>query len=418
MNHLKKDIVINLGFTLLKTFVLFYSIHLAESLLLPSALGLVLLFRRQSGVWASLLNFGQSQNILKYNQSVETEARYFSSLVISLYAIVIYLVFSIIFSSSGSLVLFDSEQPIIYQCFAVYVVGVICNFIACSSWLSEHKYILANLTELFSIGITFIVSLVIFPNDLIMILVVNALGAMIISLLSLTFYLFLYKHKVKEKFQQTWFNLSIIKTNLKFGLPRGFASFLDGSVFLVGPWLLASNKKEAGYLIIALTLLKAIQVLLMPISQVLALRVVKNSSQGNSEEIKLLKLLIASLVLSIVGVILYELVKTPLLQLWLPNSAQPVVYYLDQFIDFLPALVLFYLLRNYVDLKFTIPFNLIFFIILLSFFFISYYIQIAQGTHLNQVVISSLQYAFGLFFVYSVAFLFQLISICNGQNKT
>ena len=408
---MNRDIVVNVGFTALKSLVLFYSISLASKELIPAILGIVLLFRRQAAVWGSCLLLGQSQTILKFNHDTEDNSLYYVALIVCTFLIAFLIIPSNLFAENLTFYFFESNEQKIYHYFSLYLVAVMINYIAYSSWMSEQKFIHANLTELFSLGLVFVFSIFLFSDSVEKMLLFNAVTASMISFMSLAFYVKQFKKNFTKELWITLFNIkSYLVVSLKFGVPRGISSFLDGAIYLVGPWILAGNKDISAALIIGLTFIKMLQVMMMPVSQVISLRIQKVTGDKFGEEIKILQMAALSIVISLFSIIFYSLFKVTILELWLGGGFDHVMQIIDDFLFIIPGLTIFYLLRNYVDLNYNFPYTLISFIAWFFIFFLVYKININWlNSEAEVAVTQAMQFAFCIFYLYSFLILLPIL---------
>ena len=65
-SSVRTQVVINVGFTVIKAVSLLMSIWIADLYLTASTMGLLLLFRRQGALWGNLLQLGFSQSLQKF----------------------------------------------------------------------------------------------------------------------------------------------------------------------------------------------------------------------------------------------------------------------------------------------------------------------------------------------------------------
>lgn len=399
----------------MKTLVFVYSIYLASLYLEPALLGMVLLFRRQGGVWASALNLGLSQSILKYRSSASEEQGngeyYTASIDICLLVSCVFLVASSLFLDSMSKELFSTSDSEIAFYFSIYVVGIMFNYLAYSSWLSILKFPIANSVELFSLGFTFIVAIVIFRVTGSEILFWKILSISCITI-SVSFLLLFI---VRENPSYFLFSLKRFKNIasklvvLKFGLPRGLSAFLDGVLYTIGPWLLLNDKKETGFMILSLSIIKLLQTAITPVAQVISLRVINSDKGILGEQRRLLLILSISILMAFSGIAFYLLFKNEILGLWLGDNAVFVMFYLDELIYFMPALAGFYLFRNYVDLHYRFPYTTVFLIVWFIVFYLSYESLTLDALTDKELVLTSMKNSMYVFYIYLSSCSFYLI---------
>jgi hypothetical protein len=416
MNSFKSQSIENVFFTLIKAMVFLYAISLASEYLPVTLLGLSLLFRRQGGMFAGALGLGLTQSILKYSTSREgRDEEYLACFDISVLVIFMVSLVGYFYGDIFSELLFKNKDVSLGFYFTIYTIGLIVNFLAYSSWLTIMNFRIANLVELLSVGVTFIVAIVVYNNTKSghFFWMILSFGCLFIS--SIFLFIFMSIEKIHPfKFVKNRFYDGKMKVKvLMFGIPRGISAFLEGGIYVIGPWFLVSEPEEAGYLIIALSVLKLLQTAITPISQIISLRVLKTIAEKNQPEQKrLLSLLMYTSVISFVGVMMYPLLKVSILTFWLGSNAENVLYYLNELIYIMPALAAFYLLRNFIDLYFSLPITSIYFIIWFSIFFVCYFTTSLLGFEKNEIILTSVVFAMSSLYIYVIIFFCYLIK--NG----
>jgi hypothetical protein len=379
----RQQIVTNLVFTLIKSASLLLSIRLADALLSAQILGLILLFRRQGALWSNLAQLGLSQVLLKYYVGSDDPAyryalwRRASAWVTA--SMLLCILAAVIFSEPLHRWLFPTAPPIITLFFGIYVAGLALGFVAGSSWLAEFRFTAYNLTDWLHGSLLFIICILLFSNSHLPILIgALAISTVLISAVSL------------RRFAQRFYPASVamhgqwqLSTSEKhYGITRALTAYMDIATMVIGPWLLRHQPEQAAQLIIAYTVLRMSQTLILPIAQVLALRANSNQYHRHTEQQRITKLCILVFFIAWLSVACYYWIGAWLIQWWVPNIAIGVVKILDQLMPYMPALCVFYSLRNHIDLQSRFPWNLTIFSsgILLFFVFLFFQQEITLST--------------------------------------
>ena len=400
---LRTQVVVNVGFTVIKGVSLILSIWVADLYLTASTMGLLLLFRRQGALWGNLLQLGFSQSLQKfYTASADSGKRQILWGTRNhwvLCASAAPLLFTLIFPGQLNNFLFGSIDVFPAWAFGLYVGGVSLGFMACSSWMAEFRFGYANVVDWLNSSLIFILSILLlgkFSSEYIPVFLASAtLFASCVSLL-------IFKWRYIPDVSLFKNSCRLEKTVVGFGITRSFSSFLDMGLLVVGPWMLKDLPQQAGYLLITYNVLRLAQTMIMPVAQVLALR--SNSCCHNHKEEAqgVLKLAGVSVVSAGFVVGAYYLFGKATLAIWLPNSASDVALILDRLIPFVPAFCLFYSLRNYIDLKYLFPWNLLILAVAILGLVVTVYIFPAQD--ISAIIIGS-QVMLSVLLLSSISFL-------------
>ena len=402
-SSVRTQVVINVGFTVIKAVSLLMSIWIADLYLTASTMGLLLLFRRQGALWGNLLQLGFSQSLQKfYTMNADAVKRQSLWGVLNRWVIsasVTALITSIIFSSQLSELLFGSSIVVLACAFGLYIGGLSLGFMACSSWMAEFRFIHANIIDWLNGSLIFIVCVLLFgqtySEHIPVMLAMLTLFASCVSLL-----IFGSRYASNISFFERSYKLD--KTIVRFGVTRGISSFLDMGILVVGPWILRDNSQQAGYLLISYNVLRLAQIMIMPVAQVLALRSNSYRHNHDQEARSVLRLAALSVVGASIAVGAYYLFGESALSLWLPNSANEVALILDRLIVFVPAFCLFYSLRNYIELNYLFPCNMVILSAAILGFIGGYYSSPVQGL---DAAITGSQVMLGVFFSHHFAHL-------------
>ncbi len=267
------DYVISFVFSLIKPVGVLWMIQLAEHSLTPVILGVFLFSRRLSNSGAALVQLGTSQTLMKYvaaNNSHITEKR--SYVIFALLLFLIIFIISVVFtyfmdSSLDNIFYPDTNVPEAFSLWTIILLfAYVINFISISLLIAERHIFTFNLFQLLSnSGLLIAYFLFIGTSfDLLSLMKFQALTIFSLSVLAL-FYFFYKTRKASWPNKKKWRNIR--KNFLHYGIPRGFISFLDMALFFIGPWLLRNDMAQAGYLIIALSVIKLTQALVLPVGQ-------------------------------------------------------------------------------------------------------------------------------------------------------
>lgn len=384
----RSQIFVNLGFMLMKSFFLLLSIRLADQLLAAGTMGLLLLFRRQGALWANFLQFGFSQSLQKfYISNPDSVARSNMWAVLTKWMVIAGMaavLVSWLLGAQLSEALFGEPDQTLALAFGIYTAGLALGFIACSSWIAEFRLVHSNIIDWLNGSLLFVLCILAGSHlsgvDFSLLLAVLTLVASGLSL-----FLFMRRHKSEHSFlKNKW---KIERTVIQYSMTRGMSAFVDMGTLVVGPWLLREKPEQAGFLIISYTVLRLAQTLIMPLAQVVALRANSYRHDQRQEERRVVWLGLISFACGWLAVAAYYIVGNFFLALWLPNSYVQVVLILNELIIFTPALCLFYSLRNYIELRYLLPWNLIVLTLALAGMLLGYYFSSCGG--LTAVVLGS-----------------------------
>lgn len=400
-DSIRKQVIVNLGFTLLKSVFVLLSFRLADMMLSAHMMGMVLLFRRQGALWSNLAQLGFSQVLLKFYVSSDSQKdkRVLWTVLLRWLAVImlVILCLCVIFAPYINPWLFPDSSPSVTSALGLYVIAMAFGFLANSSWLSEFRFVEANLIDWLHGSLLFVICLII-GNELDMVRFSWLLGGLSLaaSLLSLWFFA-RWKGYQSELVNSDWF---LGKNERNYGFSRALTAYADMATMVVGPWFLRETPVEAAQLIAAYTVLRIAQTLVLPVAQVLALRANSHFYEKSREEHRILLLNLVVFIFSWIGVAFYYIIGGEVISIWLPNLSAGVIKILDELIPFMPAVCMFYGLRNHIDLKFHQPWNLI---VLVCCILVFPNVALSIGDNMDAMVAAT-KYMCIIFYLYSIVF--------------
>ena len=393
-DSVQKQVAINLGFTLLKSIFILLSFRLADIMLSAHMMGLVLLFRRQGALWSNLVQLGFSQVLLKFYVSSDSRANrseLWGTLLRWLVAVLcIVCVACVLFAPQINPWLFPTAPPAVTAAFGLYTAGLALGFMANSSWLSEFKFIEANLIDWLHGSLLLVVCLIL-GSQLELSLFSWLLAGLTVSASIISLFFFVQRTGYQYKPVVGSWNLE--KRVRHYGCSRALTAYADMATLVIGPWFLRNDPSKAAQLIAAYTVLRIAQTLVLPIAQVLALRANSHLYKSDREERRILLLTVIVFLFAWIGVGVYYQIGDLFVSVWLPNSSVGVVKILDELMPFMPGICMFYALRNHVDLQFSFPWNLLTLTFSLLVFIV---LTLNVGNGFESVLLASK----GMFFVF------------------
>jgi len=360
----KYQVAINSVFAAIKAVSLLVTISMAEALLGTYVTGVVLLFRKQGAVWANIVQFGLSQTLVRYYlalQSPVERSRLWWDLVLLVLALCLAgVMLCAMFSEQVSSALLGQANGRLAIAFGIYISGIAIGYMAHSSWSAEFNFVRSNLLDWLNGSLLLIICISLFAqwnaDSFVLILGASTLFSSLIFLLW-----FSRKNVGHLGFSQVGGSLS--REHLSFGASRALMAAAESGAFLYGPWLLRETPTQAGQLIIAISLLKMVPALVLPISKVLALRTNTYKFDRISEDQRIMRLTLTSVLLCLIFVTLYRHLGEEAIALWVPASSDAVSTILNQLIMFIPGLCIFYFTKPIIDIRYKFPFSLAVFIL-------------------------------------------------------
>jgi hypothetical protein len=271
---LKQDVVVNLVFAVIKVVALMWAIRIAGMVFLPAILGLFLLARRLSSTGAHLFQLGMSQTLLRYvSMSVEDAGlkRSYVLLAVLVWLVLIAVFTPVFYGFRGPLANWffpntEGNEAVAFWTGMLLLTTVI-HFVTHSILVAELRMVSANVIALMNISGFLLLALLWRGEDAtpVGILQFQALAMAALSLGVVVAYL-IELRGAPWLDRRIWGTVS--RVFIYYGLPRGAITFLDMGTLSIGPWLLRTEVDEAGFLIIALTLVQAIQTAIKPVVEV------------------------------------------------------------------------------------------------------------------------------------------------------
>lgn len=294
---LKKDLIVNLTLTAVRVVGLLWMIRLGGAVMVPAAFGMFLLARRVGNTGGCFFQMGVSQYILRF-LSMNQENAAEKSRVIWLCLFYIVLVFTLVLP-----VILILDEPLGKVFFgeltnqgslsiwtgALMLVSVV-HYVAYSALIAERKMVLGNLVEFVNTGGILLVYFLWAGSSSTPLgaIRLQALVMMAVAVIVTVVYLGTLgegARVLRVTRREEW--TERIQTLVRFGPARGLVTFLDMSILMIGPWLLRSSPEQAGFLIVALTLVRIVQAGIMPMTQVASVitaRFVGSDDQASIQE--------------------------------------------------------------------------------------------------------------------------------------
>lgn len=390
--HALKDYFWNILFSCLIIFGAFFVVRIAGNVYPAHLLGLFLLTRYIATAGSNFFQFGISQTLVRYlslyNDNPVNKKR-FLLVAIALWFIGTILLFPLVWYFSSDLELFlfpaHAKNGSYALCLFFIISSMIGQYIVSSSLMADRQFILSNICQFLG-GNGFIILLLLlygqayFPITL---FYVQSIITYVMTLIGLS-YLYV-KYSALSSITDTEADLNtnilsytgILKNFFHYGVPQGMVAFLDTVIISIGPWILRGNPTDAGYLIIALTLLRAIQAGFAPLTQVTGVLTGHAINKNQQDQISnvipnILKLvLISSLFLTI---FLFH-GSYVLLVAWLNNKELALA--VNPFLNFAILAIIpcniYYGLKDIIAARWHKPYNLISLMLGLTSFFVVYF---------------------------------------------
>ncbi len=365
---LKQDVLVNVAGGLLLTLALMWSVRLAGHALAPVALGLFLIAQRLSGVGANLVQLGMSQTLYRYvplNASSRSLKQNYIAFSVAVWAIEVVLLVPPAFLLRGLLARWFFPGSAGNEALAFWIVplvlSIMLHFIANPTLLSEREVVSAKLVEIFNLGGNLILYLMLVdgratPAEAVAFQTLST-AALCVPILAIA---------LGRRRRDPWPDLKLWRQVggdfVKYGLPRGVITSLDVGIWAIGPWLLRDKPDEAAYLIVALTMVRAMQMFITPITKLASVVTAQLLGVGDESSIREGVRLVFGMTLY--GPLLAMAVIVPwqreLLNLWLKNPglvAGVSRYFLIVCWGTVP-LTVFHAVRGIIEVRWVRPLNL------------------------------------------------------------
>lgn len=382
----------------LKGVFLLAIIALAQDRFSVSALASFLLIRRVAATLGNLFQMGASQTLMRYLAiNVLDKKKQFEFLYVAFrFWLTLALIVSttnILFGPYLSPILFPySINPRHLLSITLYLsFAMVTGFFAYSILAAKKNIIIANLVEfLNAAGFLFLLMLV--TSDTASYQSLIKYYSSITLLLGIAVFVCIgkeFKSEIAVGYQKA---NDVTNAYITYGVPRGISSFFELSLFLIGPWLLRDNENILGQLLVAMTLLRVIQIALGPIAQYSLVKTSKRYGLDEEEAIKhSLKLLFGSIVyFATVVLSVVPFCSKDFLTLWLGESEFSLATsgILNSLVLSLPALGMFYGLKGVVEARWVKPYILIILSVSVAFQFLAYFAFCSFLTEAESVLVA------------------------------
>ncbi len=367
----------------LKGVFLLAIIALAQDRFSVSALASFLLIRRVAATLGNLFQMGASQTLMRYlaiNVSDKKKQFEFLYVAFKFWLTLAFIVSTtnIFFGAYLSSVLFPhSINPRQLLSVTLYLsFAMVTGFFAYSILAATRNIIIANLVEFLNAA-CFLFLLMWATSDTASYQSVLNYYSTLTLLLGIAVFVYISKEFESEITVGCQKTSDVTNAYVTYGVPRGVSSFFELSLFLIGPWLLRDNENILSQVLIAMTLLRVIQIALGPIAQYSLVKTSKRYGLDEEEAIKhSVKLLFGSIVyFATVVLSVVPFCSKDFLTLWLGesefSSATSVI--LNSLVLSLPALGMFYGLKGVVEARWVKPYILIILSVSVGFHFLAYF---------------------------------------------
>lgn len=350
------------------TLAMMVAIRAADHVLSAAALGLLMLSRRFSSTGSNLVQLGTSQTLLRYvgihAEEPATKRRYVAFAAWTWIALLaLCLPATIVLRDPLARWWFpDTDADGAMAVWSVLLMfSIMAIYIAHSLLLAEQRLVSAGLVAGMENG-GFMLGLLLLLGDQstpLNLVAYQAVGAMVLSAGVVSWYC-LRPGGGRGGGAASW--RDICSDFVTYGLPRGIITGLDMSVLVIGPWLLRSDPRDAGNLLLALTLLRIVQSLVGPVTKLTSALTARFVGSGDERSIEYAVRLLFGVAL--VGSVLFMAVLVPwrrlLIGTWLAKADTiegTWVHFSVLCWGVLP-LTVFYALRGVIEVRWKTPYNL------------------------------------------------------------
>lgn len=245
---------------------------------------------------------------------------------------------------------------------SVIVVGLTLHYFASSLLFAQRRIVAANVLQLANGGGWLLAALWVLGSGADALRLLKLQGIASTALAALVILIVLAQF-ARGSVAVRWRDMpDAFREYASYGLPRAISPFGEMMIFLVGPWLLRGNMSEAGFLLIAFSLVRMIQALIQPASNVIGVVSAGLSGCGDDATLQRGMRLLTGL-LGATGLAAAVLVipwLEPLLRVWLrdPMVVAGVLPYARVLVLTIPAFVLFQGLKEPIEMLWHAPRNL------------------------------------------------------------
>jgi len=363
------ELIINIGFAVIKLAALVYVIRLAAAAFPPEALGVFLLARRLASTVANLMQLGSSQTLLRYLPMATSAGarRRYVMVACALWISVGTLVLAALLPARSMVAAWAfpglAGGPELAAWAAVLAVVTVLEFVVCTSFLAERRLVPANTLEVMSVSGFLLLGLMwpigaLTPTSL---LRFQSLAVLLLCIAAGVAWLRLSRRQdLEPDAPPAWAQTA--RTFVAYGLPRGAITGLDVAIITIGPWLLRTQPAQAGYLLVALMIVQVIQAALGPITQIASILAANFVGRGEmarlKEEVQLL--LGGTLYAATLALAVLVPWSAHLFAFWLrdPELIAGVQYYFAWLAWGILPIALFHALRGIIEMRWFAPWNL------------------------------------------------------------
>jgi O-antigen/teichoic acid export membrane protein len=360
-----RDSVVNIAFGVAKALLVLVLIRVAGVYLSAAALGIFLLSRRFSFTVANLAQLGMSQTLLRFipmSRDEDEKERWTQFALVVLVALAAILLPSM-YLLRHSLARFffgDSGVSAAATLWTVLViVAAVAHYYAISALFARHRIVASNTVELASNALPLIVLLLMSKEgttvEQLLRMQAIALGALAILVLGVL--------AARGRWLLTTRDFGTMTRILAtYGLTRALIPFLEMLILSIGPWLIRSRTVEAGYLVIALSLVQLIQIVTTPLSQVSS--IVGARLTAHEEEDRIGAGIRALIGCAMYAAILIVAVAMPwadvAIRVWLkePDLSAGVTRAFVAILAAIIPLAAYFAAKGVIEVRWTQPFNL------------------------------------------------------------
>ena len=290
----KRDAALNLACSFVKVVGVLLVIRYAGQLLTPAAFGLFLLARRIAEMLANLLQAGASQTLRRY-QSIHQ----LSSLRM-LYLLAALTMVAVTTSVFCLAVVFGGGRPLAElafgRAFATRALGLwlgmlsiamVFHFMANSLLLSHRRVVMANILDFLNASLWLLACMwLLGPRASVLHLIRFQASATLATSLAVLSW-FVVSLWLSRRERVDWSQApAALRESVAYGLPRGVIPSAELLFYSLGPWLLRNNAAEAGYLIVAFTVLRLCRTVIQPAALVFGIAVARLVGRGDEASLR------------------------------------------------------------------------------------------------------------------------------------
>jgi hypothetical protein len=365
---IKKDIAINLFFAVTKIIILLWVVRISSSIFDSTVLGAFLLARKYSSTGATFFQLGFSQTLLRYismNVTDKTLKRVYVLWPVHVWMILLA-IFVLVFPSIRDGLaawLFPNtyEHELLTLWTGILLFVLILHYIVSAALMAERCIVIANVFTLMNVGGFLLVVLWWQEQSATPVGVLRFQTSAMASLSLVVLAVYLY-HLRSSPWPEGQIWLRVGLTFVSYGIPRSAVTFLDTGLLLIGPWLLRYEPDEAGFLLVALTVIQTLQAAILPITQITSIVTARFVSHKDEESISEGIRLVFGAVLYITVLLLAILIPWSelLMRVWLHDAAviDGVLRYFPYLISGILPYAIFQGLKGIIEMRWFRPLNL------------------------------------------------------------